>query len=54
MLSVAGLYSVEWENDSCMMNMKGFGEKWSWLNPVIVSEFTWGDRRKPLKCCHDR
>jgi hypothetical protein len=32
-----------------MMNWKGFGRKWSWLNRRTILAFIWRDQEKPKK-----
>jgi hypothetical protein len=41
--------STEWQDDSRMINWKGYGRKPSWLNLGTIPEFFWRDWRIPRK-----
>jgi hypothetical protein len=48
-LPVLTVYSVEWLNDTLMMNWKGFGRNCSWPNQGSILEFSWRDPGKARK-----
>jgi hypothetical protein len=44
-LSMCTLYSVEWEDEWGIMNLKGFGRKRLWPDWSTITAFAWKDRK---------
>jgi hypothetical protein len=54
MISVSGLYNVEWWVDWWVMNLKGFGREKSWFNWGTVLAFAKDGLKKNMKhLCQD-